>query len=60
MRLLVVMASVGLLSLTLSGTALYAFCSDMSQGRAEDAVRFVERFLESAPDGFNIPPTRRT
>ncbi|WP_439636432.1 hypothetical protein [Oceanicaulis sp.] len=60
MRLLVVMASVGLLSLALSGTALYGFCSDMSQGRAEDAVRFVERFLESAPDGFNIPPTRRT
>ena len=60
MRLLVVMASVGLLSLALSGTAVYAFCSDMSQGRAEDAVRFVERFLESAPEGFNIPPTRRT
>ena len=60
MRLLVVMASVGLLSLALSGTAVYAFCSDMSQGRAEDAVRFVERFLESAPDGFNISPTRRT
>lgn len=60
MRLLIVMAGVGLLSLALSGTALYAFCSDVSQGRAEEAIRFVERFLESAPDGFNTPPTRRT
>lgn len=60
MRLIIVMASVGLFSLGIAGLAMTGLKTGLCKQQTEEAIRFVERFLDSAPDGFDFAPVRRS
>ena len=60
MRLIMVMAGIGLLSLGLMGLAASGLTTGLCKEQTQEAIRFVERFLDSAPDGFEIEPVRRS
>jgi len=60
MRLIMVMAGIGLLSLGLMGVAASGLTMGLCKEQTQEAIRFVERFLDSAPDGFEIEPIRRS
>lgn len=60
MRLILVMACVGLLGLGVTGFAMSGLGAGLCKEQTEEAIRFVERFLDSAPDGFEIAPVRRS
>ena len=60
MRLIMVMAGVGLLGLGVTGFAMTGLATGLCKEQTEEAIRFVERFLDSAPDGFELEPVRRS
>lgn len=60
MRLIMVIAGVGLLALGVSGLAMTGLKTGLCKAQTQEAIRFVERFLDSAPDGFDIAPVRRS
>ncbi|WP_440958070.1 hypothetical protein ACFELO_12360 [Oceanicaulis sp. LC35] len=59
MRLVLVMLGVGVLSLGFAGLATSGLSVGLCKAQTEEAIRFVERFLDSAPDGFDAAPMRR-
>ena len=60
MRLIMVLVGVGALSLGFSALAISGFKTGLCQAKTEEAIRFVERFLDSAPTGFEIEPIRQS
>lgn len=60
MRLIMVIVGVGALSLGFSALAMTGLKTGLCKAQAEEAIRFVERFLDSAPDGFEIEPIRQS
>ena len=60
MRLIMVMAGIGLLGLGFASFATSGLTVGLCKEQTQEAIRFVERFLDSAPDGFEIEPVRRS
>ena len=59
MRLIMVLAGIGFLSLSFIGLAASGVTTGLCKEQTREAIRFVERFLNDAPDGFDIAPIRR-